>query len=41
MDVATAKRILDQALAGLNMLPDDLALARESDLQGLGAALHG
>jgi uncharacterized membrane protein len=33
-------RLLDQALAALNLLPDDLALARTSDLQGLGAPMR-
>lgn len=32
--------LLDQAMARLNMLPDDLALARTPDLQGLGASLR-
>jgi len=32
--------LLDQTLAGLKMLPDDLALARIPDLQGLGASLR-
>ena len=32
--------LLDQVLVGLKMLPDDLALARTPDLQGLGAALR-
>jgi len=30
--------LLDQALVRLDMLPDDLALARLADRQGLGAA---
>jgi uncharacterized membrane protein len=33
-------KLLDQALAGLNLLPDDLALARTPDLQGLGAPMR-
>ena len=32
--------LLDQVLVGLKMLPDDLALARSPDLQGLGAPMH-
>ena len=32
--------LLDQTLARLNSLPDDLALARTPDLQGLGASLR-
>ena len=32
--------LLDQVLVGLNMLPDDLAVARTPDLQGLGASLR-
>ena len=32
--------LLDQTLARLNLLPDDLALAQTPDLQGLGASLH-
>jgi uncharacterized membrane protein len=34
-------KLLDQALERLNLLPDDLALARTPDLQGLGASLRG
>jgi uncharacterized membrane protein len=33
--------LLDQTLARLNLLPDDLALAQTPDLQGLGASLRG
>ena len=33
--------LLDQTLTRLNLLPDDLALARTPDLQGLGASLRG
>ena len=33
-------RLLDQALEALNLLPDDLALARTPDLQGLGAPIR-
>ena len=32
--------LLDQTMVRLNMLPDDLALARTPDLQGLGASLR-
>jgi hypothetical protein len=32
--------LLDQTLARLNLLPDDLVLARTPDLQGLGASLR-
>ena len=32
--------LLDRTLQGLPMLPEDLALAMESDLQGLGAPLR-
>jgi uncharacterized membrane protein len=36
----TELHLLDQTLARLNFLPDDLALARTPDLQGLGASLR-
>jgi uncharacterized membrane protein len=32
--------LLDRTLEGLNLLPDDLALARTPDLQGLGAPMR-
>lgn len=32
--------LLDAALGRLNMLPDDLSIARKADLQGLGASLR-
>jgi uncharacterized membrane protein len=32
--------LLDRALEGLNLLPEDLALARTPDLQGLGAPMR-
>ncbi len=32
--------LLDKTLERLNLLPQDLALARNADLQGLGASLH-
>lgn len=32
--------LLDETLVRLNLLPDDLALSRRSDLQGLGATPH-
>jgi len=32
--------LLDQTLQGVNLLPDDLALARTPDLQGLGAPMR-
>jgi uncharacterized membrane protein len=33
--------LLDQTVAGLGMLPDDLVVARTPDLQGLGGSLQG
>jgi uncharacterized membrane protein len=33
-------RLLDQALVSLNLMPDDLELARTPDLQGLGAPIR-
>ena len=35
-----ARSLLDQPLARLDPLPDDLALARTPDLQGLGAPMR-
>jgi uncharacterized membrane protein len=32
--------LLDRALEALNLMPDDLALARTPDLQGLGAPMR-